>query len=171
MLFNANQTPHTQIDRRRKEVGGQLRVHIFVSLELKQLIVTPVTDYGGLIAEKDNARKMSIDTPVEETGSAILAALLAHEKPMTMPSLAHHKASDWPSYKVSGEKSIKSFQRRYTSVTIETHPTCLELRAATLNPLEDQLWVGAYESMQPDEWKPTALKLVRAIEAVRNADI
>ncbi len=107
-----------EIFRLRDYFGHELHCTVSIHGD-EQILIAPMLGCGGLYAEQDPVELLV--EPVEDAalGEKVCDGLFRFEA-RDVPPMAGRKKSDWPSYRKSGARSMKAFERRLTWVRIQT---------------------------------------------------
>lgn len=129
-LSDAARSSLLALSRCRKRLGEDLRVHVYRYDSKTFLITSMMRADQGALTEDGTPTVLLVDSSNEDLGRAICEHLLAY-KVLDRIASPNTKLTDWPIFKASGAKSVKSFEAKclYASIVatpfsidIETHP-------------------------------------------------
>jgi hypothetical protein len=90
---------------------------IYISEKYKRIIITPYYfNKDGINYEQDTCYLYDININDETLGGEIINALNKFE--YNNKNIANNKSSNWPAFKFSELKTVKSFKENYTSISI-----------------------------------------------------
>jgi len=94
-------------------------VNIYISEKYKKIIIVPnIFNQDGLIIEQEICNLYDVDIDDETLGIEIINALGKFSYAEYRMSY-NHKESDWPAFKHSKLKTLKSFKEDYTHISIK----------------------------------------------------
>ena len=103
--------------RRRKILGKDLRAHVY-RYDSKTFLITSINySEQGPQTEAGPPTLLSVDCSNEDLGRAVCEHVLAYEFVEWIAD-PHTKRTEWPIFKVSGAKSVKSFESKCLYATI-----------------------------------------------------
>ena len=108
-LFKKSQRKETKAHRKM--------ICLYFSTSHDQVIIAPFyKNYAGIYYEQDVCTTYSLSTDNETLGNEIISAFYKFE--IKDKDLARHKKSDWPAYKHSKTKTMKSFEECYVRMEL-----------------------------------------------------
>lgn len=122
-----------EISDRKQKLDSELRAAIYLYNDEKFIVcsVAGIAEYGEPVV-------LDVNTPDNELGLALCDKLLEF-KPRNTEDLSKSKLEDWAAFKVSGEKTGKSFEEKSMYVYIKTVKSAINIEASPRVSLEKQL--------------------------------
>jgi hypothetical protein len=127
-----------------EQAGRNPMVSVYLSVVKDQIIVCPMTSPDkGLYVEAEATAVQPFKSGSEVLGQSVWEALLRFH---VSPQLGSPKKTDWPAFRASGEKSVRTFEYEFVRVAIEAFPCVLRVEATVPCTAADGLFVGRYIS-------------------------
>lgn len=94
------------------------RCNVYVSEVYNEIIIAPRSlDKAGVIYEQEKCLVLSKEIDFQKLGEEIMNAM--NQFSYIETDLSKSKLSDWPAYKHSKSKSVKSFEKEYISLSLD----------------------------------------------------
>ncbi len=120
---------HVELTGRKREVGRELKARVYLYDDAKLI----VTSCSG-IAESGTPTVFPLDVGNSELGLCICDHLLSFT-PESPNNMRDRKMTDWPAYKASGAKSVRSFQEKTWLMSVSTINLVIRMEAGPINSL------------------------------------
>ena len=92
---------------------------VYISDKHEQIIIAPqLVNKAGIIYEQENCRTMPKSAIFSELGTEIIDSMNLFS--MKDTNLTAAKRTDWPSYKHSKSKSVKTFEQEYINISVDS---------------------------------------------------
>lgn len=124
----------------------------------------------SLIAEAGSPQLLSVSSSDEQIGNAILDKLLECCA-VPFEAVKDRKPSEWPSYVLSGAKTIQFFEANSIRISVETANSAIRLEAKPTLTLQN-VFVGASHSIAvpPEELGASVRNLIGVVRCLRASD-
>ncbi len=92
---------------------------VYISDKYEQIIITPrQINKAGIIYEQENCKTISKSTNALELGTEVMISM--NQFLFKDINLRNTKLTDWPSFKHSKSKSVRTFEQEYIHISINS---------------------------------------------------
>lgn len=92
---------------------------VYISDKYEQIIITPrQINKAGIIYEQENCETISKSTSALELGITVMRSM--NQFSFKDVNLRNTKLTDWPSYKHSKSKSVRTFEQEYIHISVDS---------------------------------------------------
>ena len=125
-----------------ERVGRAPLAAAYLSQSRGQILVASMTSPTlGLYVETNPVTNLAWETATDVLGQCVWEALLGFREDTNLGS---SKKTDWPAYKASGARSVRSFEEDFVRVKIEAFPCVLRVEAYVPAKAAEDLFVGRH---------------------------